>query len=367
MDSFRSPRERDERMSRPNNPANTLQFTDNGRDASWRRSSVHNQAGPKAASNVPLAVSNEGYTPITSIRPGHAFIMPEQLESAYAYAIERADGVYTRLIPADMLPHLSQIPQHQGPEGLIILPPPRATSPKPDAPPELVSNVIVSKLQNFSSNDIRNYQGHTRGSGDQMQFAIDNILASNSPTRGMISGEMVPTISMTATPARREKIYCDKWVHEGTCAFTQVGCKYKHEMPTDKVTQLSLGLSQGFPNWYRRAHGLNPSPPMTTVPIMGAARTSASWRRQDTASVPGIPTSQENAGFGGHYDRRNSFGPIGPPTHHNGNRRLTTPSQSRDYKQFIPLQDHGTGDNDNESVIYPGFNANGNSQGTKHH
>jgi hypothetical protein len=37
-------------------------------------------------------------------------------------------------------------------------------------------------------------------------------------------------------------------------AFTQVGCKYKHEMPTDKATQLSLGLSHGFPNWYRRAH-----------------------------------------------------------------------------------------------------------------
>jgi hypothetical protein len=83
-----------------------------------------------------------------------------------------------------------------------------------------------------------------------LQFAIDNILASNSPTRGLAPGEMVPNVSMTSAPARREKIYCDKWVHEGTCALTQVGCKYKHEMPTDKATQLSLGLSHGFPKWY---------------------------------------------------------------------------------------------------------------------
>ena len=30
---------------------------------------------------------------------------------------------------------------------------------------------------------------------------------------------------------RREKIYCDKWIHEGVCAFNHLGCKYKHEIP----------------------------------------------------------------------------------------------------------------------------------------
>ncbi|PQE15349.1 chromatin remodeling complex subunit protein [Rutstroemia sp. NJR-2017a WRK4] len=281
MDSYRS-RERDKRMNRPNNPANTPQFTDNGHDIFWRRPSVHNQAGPNAACNISLVVPNDGYTPITFIRSGPAFIIPEQLESAYAYAIQRANGMYTRLIPADLLPQLSQIPQHQGPEGLIIVPQPRAASPKPYAPPDLVSNIIVSKLPNFSSNDTRNYQDHILESGDQMQFAIDNILASNSPTRGLVPGEMGLGTAMTVTTTRREKIYCDKWVHEGTCAFTQVGCKYKHEMPTDKATQLSLGLSHGFPSWYRRAHGLNPSPPTTVVPMIGAGRTTASWRQQDT-------------------------------------------------------------------------------------
>jgi hypothetical protein len=30
---------------------------------------------------------------------------------------------------------------------------------------------------------------------------------------------------------RREKIYCDKWIHEGVCAFNHLRCKYKHEIP----------------------------------------------------------------------------------------------------------------------------------------
>lgn len=41
-------------------------------------------------------------------------------------------------------------------------------------------------------------------------------------------------------------------MHEGTCAFTQQGCKYKHEMPLDKATQLSLGLFHGLPSWWKK-------------------------------------------------------------------------------------------------------------------
>lgn len=58
---------------------------------------------------------------------------------------------------------------------------------------------------------------------------------------------------MSAGPSnRRNKIYCDKWVHEGVCAFTQQGCKFKHEMPFDEATQRSLGLFQGFPAWWKK-------------------------------------------------------------------------------------------------------------------
>jgi hypothetical protein len=55
---------------------------------------------------------------------------------------------------------------------------------------------------------------------------------------------------------KREKVYCDKWVHDGICAFAQQGCKYKHEMPTDVATQRALGLFHGLPAWYKREHYL---------------------------------------------------------------------------------------------------------------
>src|ERR1700712_1592299 len=74
-------------------------------------------------------------------------------------------------------------------------------------------------------------------------MTIDSIVA-NSPAG-------TPTLFR-----RREKIYCDKWIHEGNCAFTQLGCKYKHEMPMDKATQMSLGLNHGLPSWYKRANGV---------------------------------------------------------------------------------------------------------------
>jgi hypothetical protein len=66
-------------------------------------------------------------------------------------------------------------------------------------------------------------------------------------------------------PPRREKIYCDKWIHEGVCAFTQMGCKYKHVMPTDKATQMSLGLNHGFPSWDRRAYHSHSNPHPTAA------------------------------------------------------------------------------------------------------
>ncbi|KAH7403001.1 hypothetical protein BKA64DRAFT_641020 [Cadophora sp. MPI-SDFR-AT-0126] len=55
--------------------------------------------------------------------------------------------------------------------------------------------------------------------------------------------------SMTSS-GRREKVYCEKWIHEGVCAFTQVGCKYLHTMPMNVETQVKLGLYHGLPRWY---------------------------------------------------------------------------------------------------------------------
>ncbi|RAL65402.1 hypothetical protein DID88_000970 [Monilinia fructigena] len=150
-----------------------------------------------------------------------------------------------------------------------------------------------------------------------------------------------PNSVMAGPPMRREKIYCDKWVHEGTCAFTQVGCKYKHEMPMDKSTQVSLGLNHGVPNWYRRQHGLSVSPPSGTnvqVEPSGTTSTSStprmsqSWRRKEVVSFSFPTTAQGGVNV---RDRRSSFGPIGPPH----SRRLTN-SSSGDSMNRIALAEN---------------------------
>jgi hypothetical protein len=41
-------------------------------------------------------------------------------------------------------------------------------------------------------------------------------------------------------------------VHEGICAFEQQGCRYLHDMPSDKATQVALGLFQGYPAWWKK-------------------------------------------------------------------------------------------------------------------
>ncbi|KAI5462422.1 hypothetical protein BGZ63DRAFT_443314 [Mariannaea sp. PMI_226] len=126
----------------------------------------------------------------------------------YAYCIDRGNGQYTRLVPADVLPPMVEISARQSnPNGMVVLPELQK------APPQGVAEMnrpITIKRQ------------------------IDRIVAT------------VP-----ATP-KRAKVYCDKWVHEGTCAFAQQGCKYKHEIPFDKATQHSLGLYQGLPAWYKK-------------------------------------------------------------------------------------------------------------------
>lgn len=87
--------------------------------------------------------------------------------------------------------------------------------------------------------------------------------------------------------SRREKIYCDKWIHEGVCAFTQLGCKYKHEMPMDKATQLSLGLNHGLPAWYKRAQAVQIRPEsQSSDSATTSIRTSGPWRRANAISSP---------------------------------------------------------------------------------
>ncbi|KAH7149415.1 hypothetical protein B0J13DRAFT_305316 [Dactylonectria estremocensis] len=140
----------------------------------------------------------------------------------YAYCLDRGNGQYTRLIPADMLPPLNEIPARQpGPPGMVILPDLHSAPPQGVAP----LNRPVT---------IKTWRDRDGLASDSLQNHIDQIVATS------------PVIT------KRPKIYCDKWIHDGQCAFAQQGCKFKHEMPFDKATQHSLGLFQGLPGWWKR-------------------------------------------------------------------------------------------------------------------
>lgn len=67
-------------------------------------------------------------------------------EGFYAYCFDRGDGNYTRLIPADMLPPLLQVPSLQkGFDGMLVLPLP-ARSP-PHGPRSNVEPVTLLKVR----------------------------------------------------------------------------------------------------------------------------------------------------------------------------------------------------------------------------
>jgi hypothetical protein len=94
------------------------------------------------------------------------------------------------------------------------------------------------------------------------QAQIDAIVAARPA--GPVAPEMLPIPSWEriSHPAPRvaslmsmRRTTLKSWIHEGTCALTQMGCKYRHEMPMDRETQLSLNLNHGLPNRYRRGRG----------------------------------------------------------------------------------------------------------------
>lgn len=84
------------------------------------------------------AFTGEASVPLSAVVPGSAFVSSEQLDVAYAYGIQREDGSYTRLIRADELGDMNNVPRGQGPEGLIILPSPHQVDPSLRVGPELM-------------------------------------------------------------------------------------------------------------------------------------------------------------------------------------------------------------------------------------
>ncbi|RDL37853.1 uncharacterized protein BP5553_05286 [Venustampulla echinocandica] len=272
----------------PMNPA-TGAFTPNQPDT-WTRADPYIPGGNSVR--------------LSTVVPGPVFPSEAQLNVAYAYAIQRADGQYTRLMAADEIEAIDGVPPTQGLEGLIVLPAPRAPSPRrrqgndPIVPAEIVNQLTTEQACRVINSPV------------STQMQIDSIIAQSAYTA-------------QHNMSRRQKIYCDKWIHEGVCAFTQLGCKYKHEMPHDKATQLSLGLNHGLPNWYRRAYGppalqLTPQVPGAVVsnPSSILEPQPAHVRRLEGPS--GISGPSRISGFQANLDGAvlSAYGPISPPLSH---------------------------------------------------
>ncbi|PTB38995.1 hypothetical protein M441DRAFT_146008 [Trichoderma asperellum CBS 433.97] len=164
---------------------------------------------PQAQLGTNLAQAAMGHGEERGIATGAGPVSwPSSVNDGYAYYLNRGDGQVTRLIPADVLPSLNEIPPREPEQrGMIVLPLPRGARPSGTAD---INLAVTVKNQ------------------------IDRIVATG------------PNMH------KRNKVYCDMWIHEGRCAFTQTGCKFKHEMPLDEESQRALGLFQGLPAWFKK-------------------------------------------------------------------------------------------------------------------
>ncbi|KAJ3491953.1 hypothetical protein NLG97_g5497 [Lecanicillium saksenae] len=176
--------------------------------------SLHTSSSSRASTS-----SNFDSLPATTGFMNYSF--ERNMPNDYGYYLDRGNGQFTRLIPADMLPPMKGVPaREEEHDGMVILQP-------------------IEKLQ--LQNKIEANQQYAPKKKQQSSPLPDNL-----------QNQIDCIVATSPKSTRKVKIYCDKWIHEGVCAFTQQGCKFKHEMPQDEATQRSLGLFHGFPTWWKK-------------------------------------------------------------------------------------------------------------------
>ncbi|RYP71097.1 hypothetical protein DL771_005031 [Monosporascus sp. 5C6A] len=266
-------------------------------------SSRNHTHGSFHGSSFPPQLSSTGDTAeVVGAGSGSVF-SDAQLDASYAYCFDRGNGQFTRLVPADMLPPLRDVPAVQyGCAGMLVLPLPRALPPggrsgnanvnaEPVSFRSRIDNIVASTPSTpthhqapTSSSTAAGHHSHAHSHSHPHHHSL--AASSTNPSTNTASTNKKPPPhpgshhhqphQQQQQQQRRPKIYCDKWVHEGVCAFTQQGCKYKHEMPFDKVTQHQLGLFHGFPAWWKKhqaelARQRDPGPPPSPLDSVGGA------------------------------------------------------------------------------------------------
>ncbi|OIW31584.1 hypothetical protein CONLIGDRAFT_678054 [Coniochaeta ligniaria NRRL 30616] len=357
-------------MSSPTSPQVNTSPTDAGTSQGSNDPGNNNNTGPGGRSDTQVS---KALTQTTQQQQGGGRGAGQTDMPYYAYCYDRGNGQYTRLVPVDMLPPLVDIPALQhGCLGMTVLPCPTGLA--PNGRSSNLERVFVQPVQQFPGGQMRT--GNMR---DPVQSRIDTIIASSPAPEAQ----------------KKLKIYCDKWIHEGVCAFTQQGCKYKHEMPLDKDTQESLGLFQGLPIWWRKHQGEITSDQqahvMDSPPTAPAGRARAitntgrggfgganrlrhnTWRSQghgqgrgpsgSVSSASGAPVVAGSGQLAGHGRQQQQvaqfsspFGPIAPPSASTRREFEATANTSRnpfvDNNPWNVLKaDHGSDDSEDGAKL----------------
>ncbi|KAJ5138484.1 uncharacterized protein N7515_003332 [Penicillium bovifimosum] len=87
-----------------------------------------------------------------------------------------------------------------------------------------------------------------------------------------------------------KKEYCSYWLRHGECDYSQQGCMYKHQMPTDLPTLNWLGL-RDIPRWYREKYNI------PSLLNRGIRQPIAIANNPPSTMLPSTPPTDE--GFGG--------------------------------------------------------------------
>ncbi|KAL2257819.1 hypothetical protein VTK26DRAFT_9129 [Humicola hyalothermophila] len=252
----------------------------------------HNQGQPAAANLITVTIT----------------LAPDTL----GYCFVRPDGSRTRLVPVDMLPFALQgIPAREGGghgsgngdgnedwRRLVPLPVPGGTGRDGTS-----WNVDLGRGR--LRVDARTHEMHSNANNDPIQTTINKILSTTSSPTIQTQTQPQPPYSprpptqqqqQQQTRPKRLKVYCDKWVHDGVCAFTQQGCKFKHEMPRDTATQHQLGLFRGLPAWWKKRQA------ELAAPVLGAGSGGG-------GGGGGGTNNNQNGGSGGGDRGRREGGP----------------------------------------------------------
>ena len=149
------------------------------------------------------------------------------------------------------------------------------------------------------------------------------------------------TIAIRSRPATKivnHKEYCSYWIRKGECDYTQIGCKYKHEMPVDEETLLSCGFRK-VPLWFMDS-------PMYEE-YLQKKRESATGRLAG-ASAEGKATSTAESS-------RKSSGRRGEnvTSSQGAGRTLLTPTLRRDARQLVSQGVRSPYDNDHQGIVTP--------------